>query len=240
MTKKTTIIVWGLMLTLLTTTTASCNFIHGVKGNGKVVKEVRKVSGFNAIEVGGAFEVYLTQGDEESLVVEADENLLPLIKTMVRSGTLVIRTEKNIRDAEELNIFITFKTLKKMDFSGAVDVESENKLSFDKLIVKGSGASELDLEMEANTLECELSGASDAEFEGRANACILECSGASELDAYDFIVKNFDVEISGAGEAKIHCTEMLTADVSGAGSLRYEGNPKVDGNTSGAGSIRQR
>jgi hypothetical protein len=61
---------------------ASCSVL-GERGNGNVIKQERKVSAFNAIEVSGAFDVYLSLGSAQSVIVEADENLMPLIRTAV-------------------------------------------------------------------------------------------------------------------------------------------------------------
>jgi hypothetical protein len=238
MTKKTRFLVFGLILGIFTTATCACVFIDGVDGNGKVVKENREVKSFTALKVGGAFDVYLTQGDKEELIVEADENLMNLITTTVRGNTLIINTKKNIRDADELNLYITFKELEKMDFSGAVEVESDGKLTFDRLLIKGSGASEIDLKLTANKLECNFSGASEIDLTGQADYCSMKCSGASELDAEDFVVKEYNIEITGAGEGVINCTDILNASVSGAASIRYYGDPKVDTHISGAGSIK--
>ena len=240
MTKKLTVVALSLMLGLVTLASSSCLFMEGVDGNGKVVKETRNVSNFDAIKIGGAFDVYLKQGNSESLVIEADENLMDLIKTDVRGGTLVIDTRENIRNSKELNIYITFRQLEKLNLSGAVEVKSDGKLKFDDLSIDGSGASEIDLELEVDKLSCDFSGASEISLTGSANYCSIDNSGASEVTAYDFVVKEYLIEISGAGDAKIHCTEVLEARISGAASIRYQGNPKVDSRVSGAGSIKQR
>jgi len=240
MTKKLSLVALSLIFGLITLASTSCMFMDGVDGNGKVVKETRDVSSFDAIKIGGAFEVYLSQGSSEGLEVEADENLLDLIRTEVRGGTLVIDTKENIRNSKEMNLYITFKDLEKLDLSGAVEVKSKGKLKFDDLTIDGSGASEITLELEADKLECDFSGASEIELSGKAKYCSIDNSGASELDAYDFVVGEYNIEISGAGDAKIHCTDVLTARISGAASIRYQGDPKVDSRVSGAGSIKQR
>ncbi len=239
MTKKLTVVALSLMFGLVTLA-SSCMFMEGVDGNGKVVKETRNVSNFDAIKIGGAFDVYLSQGSSENLVIEADENLMDLIKTDVRDGTLVIDTRKNIRNSKELNIYITFRDLEKLKLSGAVEVQSDGKLKFEDLSIHGSGASEIELELEADKLICDFSGASEIDLSGSANYCSIDNSGASEVTAYDFVVREYLIEISGAGDAKIHCTDVLKARISGAASIRYQGNPKVDSRVSGAGSIKQR
>ncbi|MEL6194478.1 MAG: DUF2807 domain-containing protein, partial [Bacteroidota bacterium] len=55
-----------------------------VRGNGEVVRQNRNIDGFEAVAVGGAFNVYISQGSDYKVTVEADENLLDHISTEVR------------------------------------------------------------------------------------------------------------------------------------------------------------
>jgi hypothetical protein len=76
--KNTTGIISTALIILLVI--VSCNVI-GEIGSGNVIREERKLSSFNKIEVSGAFDVKLIQGTSTSVVVEADDNLMPLIRT---------------------------------------------------------------------------------------------------------------------------------------------------------------
>lgn len=229
-----------LLATLIITLNSGCSYgINGVKGNGNVVKEDRKISDFDQIKVGGAFKVFLTQGNEVSLVVEADENLMDLIKTEVSMGTLKISTKDNINNPTTLNIYITFKSLTALDISGACELKGKNRFSLDKLNLECSGASDIDLEMEGGNMTFDFSGASSIDLEGSANSVELDVSGASSLDAEEFEVKTLKVDVSGASHARVRVTDELTADVSGAGSLKYKGEPRIKyQDVSGAGSIK--
>lgn len=237
--KSTTAIAVILML-FTTLTTSGCMFVGGIDGNGNVVKETREISSFDAISVGGAFNVILTQGNTESLVVEADENLQQIIKTRTKGGTLHITTEENIRNSKALNLYITFKNLEDINISGACNLEATNKLTLSSLSIGASGASEVNLEFTAETLSCDLSGASEIKLSGQVTNCKIESSGASEISAYDLIAENLELRASGASEAKLHATETLKVRGSGASSVRYMGNPRVDSDVSGAGSVKKR
>lgn len=236
--KTTTIAFLFLLLTSLTT--SGCMFVGGVDGNGNVVKETREISSFDALNVGGAFNIILTQGNSESLEIEADENLLPIIKTSVKGKTLYVTTEENIRNSKALNLYISFKVLERLDISGACDIESAHRLSFSTLKIEASGASEIDLDLTAEVLLCDYSGASEIELAGKVGECEFELSGASEIDAYDLVAGKIELKASGASEAKLHATESLKVRASGASSVRYMGNPNVDSNVSGAGSVKKR
>lgn len=227
-------------LAFFSLSSSGCGYIDGVDGNGKVVKETRNVSSFDQLEVGGAFNIFLTQGNTESLVIEADENLMPLIITEVRGGKLIIETRENIRHSKSLNIYLTFREVNKMDISGACELTGADNLSFKTLEIQGSGASEIDLKLTVFKLNGDFSGASELDLAGSADECYMNLSGASELEAFEFVVKNFEIDLSGAGNANIHVTENLKAEVSGAASIRYEGDPRVDSQISGAGSVKSR
>jgi hypothetical protein len=165
---------------------------------------------------------------------------MSIIETEVRGGKLVVNTKENIHRSKKLDLYITVKTLESIDISGAVELKSEGKLELGNLSFEGSGASEIEMNFTADHVDGNFSGASEIDLAGSANSCRLDMSGASELDAEDFIVKEFDLELSGAGDAEIHVTDKLKARASGAANIRYLGDPKVDSEVSGAGSVKKR
>jgi len=232
---------YTVILALLLSLQSGCSYaFNGIKGDGNVVKQERSVSSFDGIEVGGAFRVFLFQGSEEKLIVEADENLLDIIKTEVRSGILEISTNKDIRNYDALNVYITFKDLKEIDISGACKLTADDKLSFDDLELECSGASDIEMKMSAGDLDLDFSGASKIELYGSADKVELDISGASNLDAYDLETNVFDIDISGASHAKIFVNNELSAEVSGAASLKYKGSPVITHHdVSGAGSMKK-
>src|SRR5688500_11474559 len=80
------------------------SFSHwgGEKGSGSVRTERREVSGFKAVDVSGALEVEITTQKDFGVEVEADDNLLSLIRTEVDGETLVIKTEKSFKTGNPL------------------------------------------------------------------------------------------------------------------------------------------
>lgn len=229
----------ALSLAFISASNSACLYMmESEDGNGHVVKQERDVSPFQAVRVGGSFEVSLIQGEKESLVIEADENLMEFISTKVDGHTLIVETEKNLRDYDRLRLFITFRELKLIDLSGAVNLYGDNKLSFGDLILETSGATEVTLDLEASSLSIGSSGASHIILEGRCPDASLESSGASELKAEDLETEKFTLNISGAGEATVFVTNTLDVSVSGASHIRYKGSPEtIHQETSGASSI---
>ncbi len=233
--------VLALLVILLAASTlsAGCNLIGGVNGNGKVIKQDRKVGSFTAIDVSSAFKVYLTQGTTNSVIVEADENLMQYIEVRTEGNTLIVKSTKNIYHAEKENIYITFTELNNIDVSGAVDIFTQGKISGQELSISTSGASDGEMELAYNKVKISSSGASKLKLTGAAEDVSVDFSGASELHAYDYTVGSMDVEISGAGEAHVNVSKSLKASISGAGDIRYKGTPVIDQHVSGAGTIKR-
>ena len=219
---------------------ASCNIGPGVHGNGNVLKETRKVSSFNGIEVSGAFDIILKQGSEEEVVVEADANLLPVIRTAVEGSILKIETKKPVHHVTTMKLYITVKELKHIDVSGAVDIRTDGRLTVPELFLEASGASDSKLDLAVQKLRLDCSGASKMKFTGTAGEVKMELSGASDIFAFELPAESYDIEISGAGNAQINVSRKIHAEISGAGSVKYKGSPtEVDQSVSGAGSIKK-
>ncbi|MDP4280742.1 MAG: head GIN domain-containing protein [Bacteroidota bacterium] len=225
------VVVIGLLL--------SCQ-VWGVKGDGNNKRETRTVSSFNSVEIGGAFDLTISQGTAQSVIVEADDNILPLIRTEVVGNTLKIDTKKPIHHASKMKIFLTVVDLKRIDASGAVNIQTENRLTVPELTISGSGASDGKMDLAVQKLNIDMSGSCNMHFSGTAENVSLDGSGAVNLHAFDLVAQNYNLDISGAGKAEINVAKELKADISGAANVYYKGEPtQMFQDVSGAGSIRK-
>ena len=203
-------------------------------------REDRNISGFTKLEVSGGFEIVLTQGNNESLTIEADESILDNIKTRITGNTLEIYTKGTIRNYRVMRVYITFKQLESIEISGAVKVTADQSLQFDRLDLDVSGACTIEFDMEADRLDLDLSGASKLILSGYANYLDADCSGASKLMLAGLKTKRVSFESSGASTAEFWVTESLDVESSGASNVRYKGNPTtVNVDNSGASSIKK-
>jgi len=209
------------------------------KGNGDVSTQERQVSAFDAIKVGCAINLYISQGDKQSVKVVTDENLQDRITTKVANGTLNLSCD-NVKNASKMDVYVTAVNLSKIDASGASKVTGEGPLKSDNFGLYMSGAAIATLNIETGTFNNETSGAAintitltaktaNTEVSGAGNLTIkgtsekhnTEVSGAGNLKALEFITDNTDAEVSGAGNAKLMARKTLKADLSGAGNITY-------------------
>ncbi|MDP1622024.1 MAG: head GIN domain-containing protein [Bacteroidales bacterium] len=233
-------LIFGSLFLGISTLFAGCTMIGGMQGDGNVLKETRKVTAFDGIEVSGAFDIILKQGAVEEVTVEADANLLPVIRTDVVGGILRIETKKPVRKVTVMKVYVTVKDLKIIDVSGAVDIDTDGMLAVPELRIEASGASDSKLNIEVQNLKLDCSGASKMKFSGSAVNVKMDLSGASDIFGYDLLAESYDIDISGAGNAQINVSKRIRAGISGAGSVKYKGSPsEIDQHVSGAGSIKR-
>ena len=231
------------LLTLLLALMSGCvvNIQDSISGNGHVTKQKRDVTEFTGIKVGSGIDVYLTQGEPQSVEVEADENLLDWIRTEVNGNVLQVYTDKNIRMARTKKVMITCKTLDRIDISSAGDVNGTNKFTLDKLDIQMSSAGDLKLELEANEIDISISSAGNVNLKGKTKILKADLSSAGDLNAFDLEATEGDISVSSAGNARVFVTGEASFRSSSAGDIDYRGEPKIrEIHTSSAGSVNKK
>jgi hypothetical protein len=215
-------VIFALVLSL--TFITGCHGLHfgkGVAGSGVRKTEKRIVAEFKGVDVGGAYDVEVVAQQERSIEIEGDDNILPLIKTEVKSGTLHVYSDKSFNVKQPIKLKITTPDVQSIDLSGASTARITN--------------------IKNDRLEIDVSGASTVIIKGETQILKIDSSGASKIDADNLKARAVNVSVSGAGTANVYATEELTADASGASTIIYSGEPKiVNKNDSGASSITKK
>jgi hypothetical protein len=214
-----------------------------IKASNTVVGETREASGFTAIDMRTVGRLVLSQGEVESLAVRGSDNVVPLVKTSVQDGVLVIEMEEDyfvtdMHDANVLTFTIGVKDLNSLTLSGAGDVQMDG-LTASRLKLNISGAGRIDFSgLSVDSLSLALSGAGDVTLSGEADSAAILLSGAGNIDAAGLKVQTADIDLQGLGNATLWVTGKLTGSISGAGNVEYYGNPQTDLNNSGLGRFK--
>ncbi len=237
---KTKIILATLFSAMLL---SACHFNLniGEDGNGNVVTEERSVNeDFNEVKGSAGLDVYLTQGDENKIVVEADENLLQYIETNVENGMLHITTTENIGHSKAKKIHVTFKELNTVEASSGADVTGKSVIKSERLSLKSSSGADLNVEVFSKELTAKTSSGADLTISGKTSSLNADASSGSELDAKELLTLNCDAEASSGGEVTINVKEKLETRASSGGEINYYGNPvSVNSNKSHSGSVHK-
>jgi hypothetical protein len=200
-----------------------------------------EASGFDRLEIGHAFRVTVTQGDEFSVVIRIDDNLEQYLQVEQNGDTLTIDLDDEIGlglFSATLEADVTMPTFSSIDASGASEVTLVGFTLDADTALDASGASRFDGQLEAPRLNLTLSGASAAELHGSADSLRVDASGASTADLAQFPVTDADVLVSGASNASVDVSGTLQVEASGASHVSYSGDPTLgDVNVSGASSV---
>ncbi len=209
-------------------------------GSGNVVSEERPVPVFNKVSMKGEGDVVLKRGGEQSVVIETDDNILPVIKTTVRNNRLVISNEKYSLNPTALTYYITVDKLNEISISGSGNVLGESKFISDDFLAKISGSGDVVLELDTIRLESRISGSGSMDLTGRTDFYDATISGSGEINAFDLDSKRVSVTIGGSGDCNVSASEEIAAKISGSGDILYKGRPRINSSISGSGSINSR
>jgi hypothetical protein len=212
--------------------------------------EIREAKNFHAISVSNAFDVFISEGNEEAVAVSASEEKYKKdIIVEVKEGVLKIRFEKDGKfwrgwhgDKVKLKAYISFKNIDKLTASGACDIRVQGNINAEELVVNLSGASDLkEGKINVKKLTADISGASAMNISGSATELHVSANGASDFKGFDFVVDYCDAHASGASDINITVNKELSAHASGASDVHYKGNGLIrDIKTSGASNVSKR
>lgn len=210
-----------------------------IVASGKVRQESRSVTAFTAVGLTLPGKVELRQGSPEAVTVEADDNLLPEIETVVENGKLKIRFARNISVVGRSHILVTV-TAPRFDsiaVAGSGDVVSAG-LASPALSVSVSGSGDVKLEnVQVDTLKASIAGSGDIRATGKAGEVTAKIAGSGGFHGSKLEAARANVSIAGSGDVTVGAAETLNVSIAGSGDVRYHGDPKITRSVAGSGQI---
>jgi hypothetical protein len=208
------------------------------QGSGKVITQNREVSSFDRVVLNGIGDVTLVQGEREALQIEAEDNVIPHIKTEVQDGTLQITFDrKTIIPTKPVKFNLTMRTIHGLETKGASNLTTE-KINTDRLELGISGTGNIDLhKLTADSMSINVSGAGNLTTNGQVNNQKITLSGAGNYNGEDLQSKTAEITITGLGRVVVWVSDTLNVTISGTGGVDYYGNPQVSQQISGLGKL---
>jgi hypothetical protein len=190
-----------------------------VNGSGIVETEERSVEGFSEIEITTTGDVFITQGDSESLTIEAEDNVLPILTSQVIGDRLVLSTRPNviINLTEPIVYRITVIDLQAVEVFGVSTVEA--------------------LDLDLDRLDVTISGNGTFNLSGTVDEQTLEISGTGTYNAGELASRTMAITINGSGNATVNVSDQLDVTINGSGNVSYFGSPNVDTDITGSGDV---
>jgi hypothetical protein len=191
-----------------------------VVGSGRAARESRPVAGFREVVINGSGAATIRQGEAESLTIEADDNVLPLLTAEVRGEQLWLdlKPGTSIAPRTPIRYTVAVVELRAVEIPGSAAVEA------------------VDLRVPA--VRVDVSGSGSVVMRGTAERQDVEISGSGVYDGLSLAGREATVSVSGSGRAVVNVSDTLEVTISGSGAVDYAGGPQLRQEVSGVGLVR--
>ncbi|HYN23902.1 MAG TPA: head GIN domain-containing protein, partial [Pyrinomonadaceae bacterium] len=189
-------------------------------GSGVRRVEKRELSSFTSISTDGAFEIDVVCQQAQTLEIEGDDNLLPMVSTDVSNGVLRINNVGSYSTRTPMKIKISVPNIEGISANGAGTIEV-SRLKNDKFYIDSNGAPTIRVSGETKELE-------------------IDASGAGKVDAHKLRASRAEVDSKGVAKVEVFASDVLNVTISGPSQVIYDGDPEVNQTVNGPGSVKQR
>lgn len=197
-------------------------------GSGRMVTEVRERPSFTGVAFNTAGDVYITQGEEQSITVTTDDNLQEYIDTKVSDGILHIQVRTGISISNlTLNVELVMPDIESLIVNSAGSIRTRGTINTDELVIDINSAGNIEADVNAGTIFSLLASAGSMFLDGTATLHKSILASAGSLKAFGLSTHTTDILVSSAGHAEVYATELLIAQLTSAGHLYYKGNPQL-------------
>ncbi len=204
----------ALLLTLSVMLITGCEITNNtndtdtIRGSGIIATEVRTLADCTGLSILNIGVVHISQGEHQSVLVEADDNIIDRVITRKEDDQLVVGIRDGSYTDITLNIYVTLPSIYFLTIDGAGTITAGN-------------------DIETDTLICVVNGAGNCNVRGNGDYFYASVNGAGNISARDFTAKSCTASLNGTGNISVYVTEELEATVVGVGTITYYGNPPV-------------
>jgi hypothetical protein len=222
-------LIVGLVIAFVILSSVACCGVGAnvVFGSGRVVEKTFEVSDFSGVTLATFGDLYIEMGEEESLRVEAEKNLVEYFEVTTENGMLKIddRDFVALHPTKPVKFYLTAKELDTIVLSGSGDIDAPD--------------------LEGKQISITISGSGDLKADDlSADEIALKISGSGSLGVEGSQAKRQGIAISGSGDVRIDDLEAddLQVRIDGSGSVRISGGDAKEQRVSvyGSGDYRAR
>ncbi len=217
MLRRTALVLVSLVVVFAGTCEDGITGGDGVRGSGTLASESRDVSGFAGVRLISSGDIVIEVGAAESLTVEAEDNILPLLTSEVRGNVLELSTSESISPTRGIRYEIGAAELDSIEIIGSGDVTANG--------------------VDAARFEVEITGSGTVTPLGTADVLEVRITGSGDYEGEGLVATTGDVSVAGSGNVLANVTDTLDVGISGSGNVRYLGDPTVAASVTGSGEV---
>ena len=199
---------------------AGCHHMHSVRGAGTLAQQKREVAPFTSISAQGQFDIDVFCQKTQSIELEGDDNVLPLISIEVSNNVLHVRPLRDYSVSTPIKVKISVPDLEGLTISGA-----------GRAAVAG---------LHNDKFEVSVNGAPTVRVSGDTSTLAIDANGAAKVDTHKLHAAKVTVESRGVSGVQVYASEKLDVTVSGPSHVTYEGEATVNKTINGPGSVEKK
>ncbi len=213
-----------------------------VRGSGFLIAEDRPVSNFDRVSLRDIGLLILTQGDEDALTVETDDNLLRFVRTEVRDRTLILSFgdesgKASLHTSDGIKYYLSVREIAGLEVSDSGKLQATS-LDTDhlELVVRDSGDLEVD-SLRATSLEARISDSGYARLAGQVHTQDVTVRDSGDYVAGELRSQADTAVVSDSGQATLWTSEVLDVTISDSGNVSYYGKPRIRPSITDSGKL---
>jgi hypothetical protein len=199
---------------------------------------------FDTLKLESVFEVFLIQGNENSLRIEAAKKILEAIDFDISNNTLKLKNtfkgSWRYPQKNKVKLYITFNQISKIYVNESCHIKTMNALKGNEIgLIMGSKYNSADLELDCSTFYYwnNFPCGGQIKLSGKTNELKLWNVALMAIDARALRTNFALVNNASKGNCSINCTQRLSYKITGSGNIIVKGNPpqieKVEESASG-------
>ncbi|WP_417445023.1 head GIN domain-containing protein [Joostella sp.] len=224
---STLIKVFITLLIAIFFTSCNFNFQNGVTGNGNVINQQREINqSFDAIKATEGINVFVAQGAEISIKVEADENIIDLIRTEVNNGALVIDTKEQIGRVSAKKVYVTLPEISELKSTSGGSITSIGTINSATISLDASSGSDIYVELQSKEVTVNTSSGAEIELYGVTNILKAHASSGSDIKTEKLKAHLVEAHASSGADIDVNASDEIAIHKSSGGDVDYIGSPK--------------
>ena len=216
--------------------------------NEEIIQENREIKDVDRVTLREFGKLIVTQGGEETLVIEGHPEVIKRTTTDVQNGELILGLKGGFLDrfsdflssslsGHQITFHLGVKELEGLNIFGAGSAIADD-ITSTSLRLKLSGAGSIKMKgLSTENLSVDLPGTGKIELAGKASNQKVTITGAGGYIAKKLESKTAEVHLRGAGKGILWATDDLNISITGLGSVDYYGNPTLKQTITGLGNV---
>ncbi|CAF0979369.1 unnamed protein product [Didymodactylos carnosus] len=186
---------------------------------------------FNKIYIDGAFNVYLTQVNNdmnsslEGIEIETDKNIHDFIICEVTNDHILnIKMKPNVNyKFTDMIVYINYKVLVELYLNGIGNTETTNQLiQSEKLILHNEGTTSFKLNVSVPMIDAFIYSTGQGILGGSCGVTNIKDTGVGDVDASNLITQYVNVDASGVGKIKVYAIRECNIRAEGVSTVYYK------------------